>query len=115
VIFRETRHYAQTHVISGALCPFSGREKNTGSRTFGLISVAIVCYGYLCWDWLLLFLLFLNSLLTSLAFAPDCNVVSAIRISINGFIHKFFRPLLETRNPLPYLDYYVWLGKVSET
>jgi len=48
VIFRETRHYAQTHVISGALCPFSGREKNTGSRTFGLISVAIVCYGYLC-------------------------------------------------------------------
>jgi len=42
VIFRETRHYAQTHVTSGTLCPFSGREKNTGSRAIGLISLPIV-------------------------------------------------------------------------
>jgi hypothetical protein len=44
-IFRETRHQAQAHITSGALCPFSGCEKNTGGREVGLILLAIV-YGY---------------------------------------------------------------------
>jgi len=47
VIFHETRHHAQTHLTFGALCLFSGCE-NTGSRAVGLISLAIVCYGYFC-------------------------------------------------------------------
>jgi hypothetical protein len=45
-IFRETRHHAQTHIISGALCPFFGREKNTHGRADELvISLASVCCG----------------------------------------------------------------------
>jgi len=59
-----------------------------------------------------------NSLLTSLAFAPDSEAVSATRISLMAsscsFIY-FFRPLLKTHNCLPCLDYCVWLGTVSET
>ena len=51
-----------------------------------------------------------NSLLTSLAFAPDSEAVSATRISMmassSSFIY-FFQPMLETHNHLPCLDYYV--------
>jgi len=36
---------------------FRSREKNTDGRAVGLISQAIVCYGYLCGGWLLLLLL----------------------------------------------------------
>jgi len=46
VIFCKTRHHGQAHITSGALCPFFGREKNTDGRAVGLISLAIVCYGY---------------------------------------------------------------------
>jgi hypothetical protein len=48
VIFRETRHHTQAHITFGALCPFFGCEKNTNGRAVGLISLAIVCYGYFC-------------------------------------------------------------------
>ena len=103
------------------LCPFCGREKNIDGRAVWLISLTIV-YGYLL---LLLaavvplLLLPQNSLLTSLAFAPDSESVSATRIflmaSSSSFIYLFFRPLLDTHNHLPCVDYYVWLGMVSET
>jgi hypothetical protein len=58
-----------------------------------------------------------NSLLTSLAFAPNSEAVSNQNIT-DCFLFKFylfFRPLLENHNHLPCLDYYVWLGTVSET
>ena len=101
VIFRETRHHAQAHVTPGALthCPFFGCE-NTDGRGAGLILLASVCYGYFCWGLLLLFLFFFlllpqNILLTSLAFAPDSESVSATRISLMAssqvlFIYFFF-------------------------
>jgi len=51
-----------------------------------------------------------NSLLTSLAFAPDSKAMSATRISLmassSSFIY-FFWPLLETHNRLPCLGYCV--------
>jgi len=51
-----------------------------------------------------------NSLLTSLAFAPDSKAMSATRLSLmasfSSFIY-FFQPLLKTHNRLPCLDYYV--------
>jgi len=47
VIYCETRHHAQAHVTSGALCPFFGRE-NIDGRAVGLISLATVCYDYFC-------------------------------------------------------------------
>jgi len=46
VIFLETRHHAQAHITSGALCPFFGREKNAdGSGVVLMISLASACYG----------------------------------------------------------------------
>jgi hypothetical protein len=58
-----------------------------------------------------------NSLLTLLAFAPNLEAVSATRISLMAYSSSFifFQPLLEIHNRLPCLDYYVWLGTVSET
>jgi len=62
-----------------------------------------------------------NSLLMSLAFAPDSEAMSATRISLMApswsfiYLFIFFWPLLETYNRLPCLDYYVWLGKVSKS
>jgi len=48
-IFRETRHDAQTHITSDALCPFFDSEKNTDSTAGGLvISLASVCCGDFC-------------------------------------------------------------------
>ena len=47
VIFLETRHHAQAHVISGALieCALFGREKNAhGSEDEWTISLASVVY-----------------------------------------------------------------------
>jgi len=53
---------------------------------------------------------------TSLASAPDSELVSATRTSLmassSSFI--FFWPLLKTHNCLPHLDYYVWLGTVAD-
>jgi hypothetical protein len=58
-----------------------------------------------------------NSLLTSLAFAPDSKAVSATIISLvassSSFIYVLFffsDHCSETQNHLPCLDYYVWLG-----
>ena len=54
-----------------------------------------------------------NSLLTSLAFAPDSEVMQATRIFLMASCWSFiwfFRPLLDTHNRLPCLGYYVWLG-----
>jgi hypothetical protein len=59
-----------------------------------------------------------NNLLTSPAFVPDSESLSATRISLmasaSSFLY-FLWPLLETHNRLPCLDYYVRLGTVSET
>ena len=111
VIFHETRHHAQAHITSGALCLFFG-SKNTEGRAVGWFP------GH-CLLWLLLLrlavvvvpLLPQNHLLTLLAFAPDSKVMSATRIllmaSSSSFIY-FFWPLLKTHNGLPCLDYHVW-------
>jgi len=92
------------------LCLFFGHEKNTDGSADGLmISLGSACYGVFCWG--LLLLLFFssppqNSLLTSLASAPDSESVSATRISLlpssSSFIY-FFHPLLDTHNRLPCL------------
>jgi len=103
--------------------PFFGCKKNTDGGAGGLvISLASVCCGDFCWG-LLLLLLFLYFLLLKTVFHiaslhtwfPES--VSATRISLlassSSFIY-FFRSLLDTHNSLPCLDYYVWLGTVSE-
>ena len=120
MIFCETRHHAQAHVTFGALCPFFGREKNTDGRAVGLFSLAIVCYGYFCWGWLLLMFLFfflkivfLHCWLSHLIPRP-CQ-----QPEFHWWLHPlvlfiFFQSLLKTNNRLPCLDYYVWLGTVSE-
>ena len=89
VIFCETRHHAQAHVTSGALCPFFGR-KNTDGRVVGW-------FRWPLFVWLLLLrlaavvvpLLPQNNLLTSLVFAPDSEAVSATRISLMAFSSSF--------------------------
>ena len=51
VIFHETRHHAQAHTTSGALihCALSSAARRTQTaEQFGLISLASVCYGYIC-------------------------------------------------------------------
>ena len=63
----------------------------------------------------LLLLLPQNSFLTSLAFAPDSQSLSATKISrMASSSSLFFWPLLETHNRLPCMDCCVWLGTVSE-
>jgi len=66
---------------------------------------------------LFLFLLRIVFLIASLrTWFPES--ASATKISLlassSSFIY-FFRPLLDTHNRLPCLDYYVWLGTVAET
>jgi len=119
VIFRKTSHHAQAHVTSGTLCPFFGHENTDGTAV-----------GWFCWP--------LSVMVTS-AEAGCCHCSSSSsKLSSNiasfctwfqGCVSKqnftdefllkfylyFFLPLLETRNRLPRLDYYVWMGTVSET
>ena len=45
--FRETRHHAQAHVTSGALCALSLTARRT-QTTAELVSLASVCYGEFC-------------------------------------------------------------------
>jgi len=87
VIFSETRHHAQAHVTSGILCPFFGHE-NTNSW---------VDFAGHCLLWLLLLrtaaivvpLFPQNSLLTSLALAPDSAAVGNQNFN-DGFLLKFY-------------------------
>jgi hypothetical protein len=59
MIFRETRHHAQVHVTSGALVHYAlSLAAERTRQSSGVISLAIVCYGYFCWGFLLLFLFF---------------------------------------------------------
>ena len=107
------------------VCSFFGCEKNTDGSAGGLvILLASVCCGDFCWGLLLLLLLFLFFFLLKIVFHIASlhnwfpKLVSATRISLlassSSFIY-FFRPLLDTHNHLPCLDYYVWLGTVAET
>ena len=116
VIFCKTRHHAQAHITSGALCLFFGRE-----NTDGWVDFARHCYGYFCWGWLLL--LFLFFVFLKIVFSHHWLLHLIPRLCQQPEFHWwlppqvlfiFFRPLLETHNLLPSLDYYVWLGTVSE-
>jgi len=91
VIFRETRHHAQAHITSGALCPFFGRENAdswvdfAGHCLLRLLLLRLAAF--------VVPLLPQKSLLTSLAFAPDSEAMSATRISLmassSSFIYLF--------------------------
>ena len=111
VMSRETGHHAQAHVTSATLVhtvPLLWPREHRRQKS-GFILLAIVSSGCFCWGWLLL--LPLNRLLTKLAFAPYSQAASSTRISLmassSSFVY-FYRPLLETHNRLPCLDYYVW-------
>jgi hypothetical protein len=65
-IFRKTRHYAQAHITSGALCPLATRRTQTAVQSGSLASV---CYSDFCGGLLLLLLLlFLLFLLLKIVF-----------------------------------------------
>jgi len=81
VIFYETRHHGQGHVTSGTLCPFFGREKNTDGWVY-FAGHCLLCLLLLRPAAVVGPLLPQNSLLTSLAFTPDSEAVSATRISL---------------------------------
>jgi len=49
-----TTHTPMSHLAHCAL------SSTVRTQTAGLILLAIVCYGYFCWGWLLLFLFFLK-------------------------------------------------------
>ena len=92
VIFCETRHHTWAHATSSALCSLFGRE-NTYGRAVGwfrwlfFVMATSAEAGCCCSSSTQ------NSLLTSLAFAPDSEVMSATRISLmafsSGFIYFF--------------------------
>ena len=116
------RHHTRAHVTSGTLvhCALSLATRRT-QRAEQWVDFA----GQ--WSCRLLLrlpaavvppLLPQNNLLTSPAFAPDSELVSATRISLMAsspsFIY-FFPAIAWDPHQLPCLDYYVWLGTVSKT
>ena len=116
MLFCETRHHTQAHITSGALVHYTlslaARRTQTAERWVGFVGRCLL------WRLLLslpavvpLLLLPQNNLLTSPAFTPDSESVSATRISLiasySSFIY-FFRPLLETHGRQPCLDYFIY-------
>ena len=85
VIFRETRHHAQVHITSGALvhCALSlaAKRKQTAEQWVDFAGHCLLWLHLLRLPAIVpLLLLPQNNLLTSLAFTPDSESVSANRI-----------------------------------
>jgi hypothetical protein len=124
-IFHETRHHAQTHIISGALSALSLAVRRTQMAKqrgwwfhWPVFAVAIFAEACCCCCCCSSHSSSEKQFSISLASAPDtrswrqqwefhCWLPPKV-------LFIFFRPFLDTHNRLPCLDYYVWLGTVAE-
>ena len=117
-IFRETRHHAQAHVTSGALCALSLATRRTWPHRW----VGDLAGQCLLW-WLLVLLLSVFFLLLKIVF-PVARLHTWFRKSMSAtrihcwllpeLLFIFFQPVLDTHNCLPCLDYCVWHGTGAE-